>query len=138
RLLAVAFFGLLALTGLAAALLEGGAQDVAQRCAGIGGAVLRHGFLLFRHFARLDRQSHFPRALVEAHHHGVHLVALAVALGALLGAIARKIGAADEALQAVGQLNLDTTIVHFRYRDGDDRAPPQRPDLVHRIGFQLL
>src|SRR5437868_2871211 len=38
-------------------LLERGTQDVAERGARVGRAVLRHGLLLLRDFARLDREA---------------------------------------------------------------------------------
>src|SRR6476619_4877456 len=65
-----------------AAFFERRAEDISQRCAGIGRAILRHGFLLFRHLARLERQPDPARGLVEARDHGIELVALAEALGA--------------------------------------------------------
>ena len=37
-----------------ALLLECGAQDVAERCAGVGRTELSHGFLLFGDFERLE------------------------------------------------------------------------------------
>jgi hypothetical protein len=36
------------------ALFKRGTQNIAQGCAGIGGAELLHGFFLFGHFQRLD------------------------------------------------------------------------------------
>src|SRR3982074_2421630 len=50
---------------LVGALLERGAENVAQRRPRIGGAVLRDGFLLFGDFQRLDRDLHLAGLLVE-------------------------------------------------------------------------
>src|SRR6185312_10228669 len=55
------------------AVLERGAQDVAQRRARIGRAVLRDGLLLFGDFQRLDRDLHLARLLVELDHPRIDL-----------------------------------------------------------------
>ena len=49
--------------------------------------------------------------LVHAGDHGVDLVALAETFGALVVAVPRQIGAADEGLHPAGQLHFDTAII---------------------------
>src|SRR5829696_9046803 len=77
-------------------LLERGAEDVAQRGARIGGAVLGDRLLLFGHFQGLDRDRHLVGAAIELGHAGIDLLADREPLGPLLGAIARELGALDE------------------------------------------
>src|SRR5947207_2417216 len=76
-------------------LLDGGLEDVAERGARVGGAVLRHGLLLLRDLQRLDRHRDAAAMLVEADDRGVHLVAHIEALGPLRGAVAGQIGTLD-------------------------------------------
>ena len=79
---------------LVVALLERGAENVAQRRAGIGRAVLRDRLLLLGHFERLDRHATLWARLVELGDAGVDLLADREALGALLGAVAGEFGRA--------------------------------------------
>src|SRR5262249_27842476 len=79
-----------------AALLQGRAQDVAERGAGVGGAVLRDRFLLLGDFQRLDRDRDLVGLTVERSDAGVHLLADGETLGTLLAAITGQIGALDE------------------------------------------
>src|ERR1700679_2910501 len=127
---------------LAGALLEGGAQDVAEAGAGVRRAVLGDGILFLGDFARLDRERDLAAGLVDAGDHRVELVADAEALGTLVVAVARQVGAADEGLHAVGQRRLDAAVVHFRHRDGDDATLLERgaagARLLHRIVGELL
>src|SRR6267142_1385411 len=88
------------------AALERGAEHVAQRRAGIGGAVLRDGFLLLGDFQRLDRDLHLAGLLVELDHPRVDLFADRETLGALIAALARQLRALDEGGE-VGARNLD-------------------------------
>src|SRR6185312_4741368 len=78
------------------ALLERGAENIAQRSAGIGGAVLGDGFLLLRHFQRLDRNAELARLAVELGDASVNLLAHREALRVLIGALARELVALDE------------------------------------------
>src|SRR6476659_6749035 len=78
---ALAFFAL---------ALERRAEDVAQRGAGIGGAVLRDRLLLLGHLERLDRELHLVGAAVEQHDAGVDLLADLEAIGTLVVAVARE------------------------------------------------
>src|SRR5205807_2687044 len=58
-----------------AARLEGRAENVAQRSARIGRAVLGDRFLLLGHFQRLDRHRHLAGAAIEQGDAGVDLLA---------------------------------------------------------------
>src|SRR4051794_33175314 len=82
--------------GLLVAVLERGAEDVAQRCSRIGGAILRNGFLLFGDFQRLDRDLHLAGLLVELDHAGIDLFADGETLSALIVAIAGEFRPLDE------------------------------------------
>jgi hypothetical protein len=77
-------------------LLQRRAEDVAERSAGVGRAVLRDGFLLLGDFQRLDRDLHLAGLLVVGDDAGVDLLADGEALGALLVAVARQVGTLDE------------------------------------------
>src|SRR5262245_13103003 len=65
-----------------AAILQRGAEDVAERRARIGGAILRDGFLLLGHFQRLDRHLDLAGLLVELDDAGIDLLADGEALRA--------------------------------------------------------
>src|SRR5215471_14669739 len=73
-----------------------GAENIAERRPGIGGAVLSDRLLFLRHFKRLDRHLDFVRAAVELGHPRVHLLSHRKTLRALLAAIAGKLGPLDE------------------------------------------
>src|ERR1700692_5050357 len=81
---------------LVVALLQRGTENIAQRRPGIGGAVLRDGFLLLGDFQRLDRDVHLAGLLVELDHPRIDLFADRETFGALIGALARQFGALDE------------------------------------------
>src|SRR5918997_6486880 len=76
--------------------VEGGAENVAERGAAIGRAVLGDRLLLLGHFEGLDRQGDAARLAVELSDPGVDLLAGREALGPLVGAVAGEFGAADE------------------------------------------
>src|SRR6185312_16775013 len=96
------------------AVLERGAQDVAQRRARIGRAVLRDGLLLFGDFQRLDRDLHLARLLVELDHPRIDLLAHRKAVGTLVVAVARELRALDEGGKVgAGDLHLDTALLHL-------------------------
>src|SRR6185312_8479384 len=84
---------------LVAAVLQRGAENVAKRRAGIGRAVLRDGFLLFRDFQRLDRDLHLAGLLVELDHAGIDLLADGETLSSLVVAVARQFLALDEGVE---------------------------------------
>src|SRR5215469_3116236 len=76
--------------------LERGAENIAERGAGIGGAVLGDRLLLLGHFERLDRDRHLVGAAVELGDASVDLLADRKAFGALLGTVASEFGTLDE------------------------------------------
>src|SRR5690606_26543450 len=88
------------------ALLERGAQDVAQRRAGIGGAILGDRLLLLGDLERLDGNAELARLPVELGDPGVHLLADGEAFRTLFAAVAGEIGPLDEGGQ-IGPHDLD-------------------------------
>src|SRR5436309_8231469 len=93
---------------LLGAALERGAENVAQRRPRIGRAVLRDGLLLFGDFQRLDRDLHLAGLLVELDHPRIDLFADSKTLGALVVAVARKLGPLDEGSEVgAGDLDVD-------------------------------
>src|SRR6187431_1344233 len=101
---------------VAALLLKRGAEDVAERGAGVGRAILGNRLLLLGDFQRLDRDRQLARLLVEGNHPRVELLTDGEALGALLVAITRQIGPLDEGLDALlDEPHLDAAIL-----DADD------------------
>src|SRR5713226_3189636 len=93
---------------LLVAVLERGAENIAQRRPRIGGAILRDGFLLFGDFQRLDRDLHLAGLLVELDHPRIDLFADGETLGALIGALTRQFGPLDEGGEVgAGDLHLD-------------------------------
>src|ERR1700688_4157836 len=124
---------------LVGALLERGAENVAQRRSRIGGAVLRDGFLLFGHFQCLDRDLHLAGLLVELDHPRIDLFADGETLGALIGALAREFGPLDEGGEVgAGDLNLDAAFLHFEHFAGHDRALLDVARLGEGVAFELL
>src|SRR5687768_13361155 len=104
-------------------LLKRGAEDVTQRGAGVGRAVLRHRLLLLGDLEGLDRQRHAARLAVELRHAGVDSLAGGKALGPLVAAVAGELGAADEGRQVgVDDLHLETGVLHLEDLAGDDLA----------------
>src|SRR6476646_3750188 len=92
------------------AMLERRAEDIAQRRAGIGGAVLGDRLLLLRHFERLDRHLHLVSAAIELDDASVHLLSDGEALRPLLAAIARQFRALDEGREiATDDVHLETS-----------------------------
>src|SRR4051794_33044858 len=81
---------------LGVAVLERGAEDVAERRSRIGGAVLRDGFLLFGDFERLDRHLDLAGLLVELDHAGIDLLADGETFGALIVAVTGELRALHE------------------------------------------
>src|SRR4051794_33348181 len=88
------------------AVLESGAQDIAQRSARIRRAVGGDRLLFLGDFEGLDRQRDLAGLAVVLGDAGVDLVALGETLGTLVVAVAAEIGAADERGHlAVGDLD---------------------------------
>src|SRR5258708_4033422 len=124
---------------LVGALLERGAQDVAQRRSRIGGAILRDGLLLFGDFERLDRDLHLAGFLVELDHPRIHLLADGEALGALVVAIPGQLGQRDEGGEVgAGDLDLNATFLDFEHFAGHHRALLDVARLGERIALELL
>ena len=106
---------LVGLVGLLAGALERGAEDVAKRRAGIGRAVLGDRLLLLGDFERLDRDRDLVGAAVELGDAGVDLLPDLEAVGALVAAVAREVGAADEGLEiGADDLDVDAALLHRR------------------------
>src|SRR6476469_9174553 len=104
-------------------LFQSGAEDVTQRRARVGRAILRDGFLLFGHFERLDRDLHLAGLLVELDDTGIDLFADGETLAALVVAVPRQFRALDEGLElGAGNLHLDAAVLDLKHLAGDDRA----------------
>src|SRR5580700_5470249 len=126
-------------TLLLAAILERGAENIAQRRPRIGGAVLRDGLLLLGDFQRLDRDLHLAGLLVELDHPRIDLLADREAFGALIVAIAGEFGALDEGIEVgADDLHLDTGFLHLEHFAGHDRALLDVARFGERVAFELL
>src|SRR6266702_3999332 len=124
---------------VAAAVLERGAEDVAQRRPRIGGAVLRDGCLLFGNFQRLDRDLHLAGLLVELDHAGIDLLTDGEPFGALIVAVTGKLGALDEGGEVGARdLHLDAGFLHFEHFAGPDRALLAVARFCEGVAFELL
>src|ERR1700691_900340 len=124
---------------LVVALFQRGAENITQRRAGIGGAVLRDGFLLLGDFQRLDRDLHLAGLLVELDHPRIDLFADGEALGALIGALTRQFGPLDEGGEvSAGDPHLDAAFLHLEHFAGHDRALLDVARLGERIALELL
>src|SRR6266699_84128 len=124
---------------LGRALLERGAENVAERSAGIRGAVLRDRLLLLGDFERLDRHRNLAAAAIELGDPGIDLLADRETLGALLGAVAGKLGALDERREIrADDLHVDARLLDLGDLAGDDRALLEIAGLRERIRLELL
>ncbi len=124
---------------LAFLALDGGLEDVAERRARVGRAVLSDGLLLFRDLKRLDRNRDAAAGLVEVGDRRVDLVADVEALRPLLGTLAREIRTLDEGREvAVRDLDLEAVLLDREHFAGDLRALLQLADGFHRIAADLL
>src|SRR5215212_3388703 len=124
---------------LVGALLERGAENVAQGCPGIGGAVLRDSLLLFGNFQRLDRDLHLAGLLVELDHPRIDLFADSETFGALIGALPREFRPFDEGGEVgADDLNVDAAFLHLEHFAGHDRALLDVAGLGKRIALELL
>src|SRR5271168_907047 len=105
------------------ARLERGAQDVAERRARIGGAILGDRLLLLGHFQRLDRHRDLTGATVELDDAGIDLLADREALGTLIAAVAREFRALDECGEvSARELDFDAAVLDLEHFAGHDRA----------------
>src|SRR5215203_727827 len=121
------------------AVLERGAENIAQRRPRIGGAVLRNGFLLFGDFQRLDRDLHLAGLLVELDHAGIDLLADGEPLGALIVAVTGEFRTLDEGGEVGARdLHLDAGFLHFEHFAGHDRALLDVARLREGVAFELL
>src|SRR5579864_4091980 len=115
------------------------AENIAQAGAGVRRAEFGHRLFLLVDLARLDRQRDLAGRLVELGDLGVDPLANRETVGALLAAVTRQLGLADEAGHAVGQLDIDAGVRRAGDRRGHDVA---LLDLGHagleRIGLELL
>src|SRR6202161_279635 len=124
---------------LVGALLQCGAENVAQGRPRIGGAILRDGFLLFGDFQRLDRDLHLAGLLVELDHPRIDLFADGETLGALIGALARQFGPLDEGGEVgTGNPDVDAALLDLEHFAGHDRALLDVARLGERIALELL
>src|SRR5512136_422951 len=99
-------------------LAQGGAKDVAKRGTTVGRAILGDRLFLLGHFERLDRHADLAGLGVDLGDKGIELLADAETFRPLLGAVAGKVGAADEGGEVVvEQLNLEPVVL-----DGEDLA----------------
>src|SRR6202035_5674015 len=124
---------------LVGALLERGAEDIAERRPRIGGAVLRDGFLLLGDFQRLDRDLHLAGLLVELDDASIDLLADGKAFGALVVAVAGQFGPLDEG----GELgardpHLDAALLDLEYFAGHDGALLDVARLREGVAFELF
>ena len=110
-------FRLAALRRSLLAGLQRGAENIAERGAGIGRAILRDRLFLLGDFQRLDRDGDLAGAAVENGDPGVDLLADGEALRPLVGAVAGEFVALDEGGE-IGSGDLAR-----RYRRPSRRAP---------------
>src|SRR6185437_13747277 len=88
--------------------------------------------------ARLDRQRHLARRLVDRGDLGVDLFAHGEPVGPLFGAVARQFSLSDEARHAVTDRALDAAVDNSCHRSGDDIALLVRGEVgFERIGLEL-
>src|SRR6266849_4708713 len=124
---------------LLVAILERGAENIAQRRPRIGGAILGDGFLLFGDFQRLDRDLHLAGFLVELDHPRVDLFADGKTIGALVVAIAGQLGPLDEGGEVgAGDLDLDAAFLDLEHFAGHHRALLDVARLGKGIAFELF
>src|SRR5690348_1496931 len=126
---------------LAGALLERGAENVAERSTRVGRAILRKRLFLLGDFQRLDGDGELVRLAVELGDAGVDLLPDGEALGALLATVARQIGALDEGDEVgAGDLDVDAGVLDVGHFARDDRALLHlaRSAGGHRVAGQLL
>src|SRR5687768_4804257 len=122
---------------LLVSLLQRGAENIAERRAAIGRAVLGDRLLLLGDLQRLDRNADLARLLVELRHAGIDLLADRETLGPLLGAVAREFGALDEGGElGADDLHVDAAFLHLGHLGGDHRVALQVARLGERIGLE--
>jgi hypothetical protein len=128
-------FVLVALLGLA----ERRAEDVTERGAGVGRAVLGHRRLLVGDLQRLDRHRDLAAGLVDLGDLGIDLLADGEALRTLVGAFPGQVAAADEGGGlGPGNLDLDAVVLHRGHFAGHRGALAHALHRGHRIALELL
>src|SRR5581483_4557765 len=121
------------------ALLERSAENVAERRARIGRAVLGDRLLLLGNFQRLDRNADLARLLVELRHARIDLLADRETLRPLLRAVTRELVALDEGSElGADDLHVDAGVLHLGHLAGDDRTALEVARLRERIRLELL
>src|SRR5262249_15883943 len=116
-----------------------GAEDVAEARTGIRRAELGHRPLFLIGLARLDRQGHTSRCLVDRGDLGIDPLAAREPVGTPFAAIGRQFRFADKAGHAVGQDDLDAALLDRRDRRSYHLAALDLVQaLFERIGFKLL
>src|SRR5579872_2685781 len=135
----------LALLAALVARLQRGAENVAERSAGIGRPILGDRFLLFGDFQRLDRHRDLTRLAVELRDPRVNLLAASETLGPLIATVAGEFGALDEGRQVgAGDLHFDAAFLDLDHLAGHHRALAQFAAFLAggfrlvRIGRELL
>src|SRR5689334_237692 len=115
------------------------AEDVAERGAGIRGAVLGNRLLLLGHFECLDRELHLGGAAVEQDDAGIDLLADLEAIGTLVVAVAGELRTLDEGGQiAADDLHVDAGLLDLGDLGGDDVALLHVGGGRHRVALELL
>ncbi len=119
--------------------LERGAENVAERGARIGGAVLGDRLLLLGHLERLDRDLHLVGAAIELDDAGIDLLADRKALGPLLAPVARQLGSLDEGGEVgADDVHVDAAFLHVGHLAGHHRALLDVAGGIHRVAIELL
>src|SRR5689334_22968419 len=125
--------------GFLALALERVAEDVAERGAGIRGAILGNRLLLLSHFKCLDRELHLGGAAVEQNDPGIDLLADLEAVGTLVIAVAGELRALDEGGQiAADDLHVDAGLLDLGDFGGDDVALLHVGGGRHRVALELF
>src|SRR4051812_43944459 len=115
------------------------AEDVAERGAGIRGAVLGNRLLLLGHFECLDRELHLGGAAVEQDDAGIDLLADLEAVGTLVVAVAGELRTLDEGGQIpANDLHVDAGLLDLGDLGGDDVALLHVGGGRHRVALELL
>src|SRR5690606_20377573 len=118
---------------------EGRAENIAEAGTAVGGAVLRHRLLFLVGLVRLDREADATAVAVDRGDLRVHPFADREPLRTLLAAVARQLGATDEARDVAGQRQLDAVLVHRRDGAGHHLTPANALERgLERIVLELL
>src|SRR4029079_15543680 len=131
--------GLLFCLGVLLGLADRRPEDVAERCAGIGGTILRDRRLLLGDLEGFDRHRNLAALGIDLGNPGIDLLADRKTFGPLFRAIARKVGALDECGHVrAGDLDVDSIFVDAGHLAGHGIALLDAGKLLHRIAADLL